>query len=319
MKPKISVLDAFLMNPGDFSWNELLRLGDCKIYERTPKHLVLERCKDAEIVITNKVLFSKEQFEQLPKLKYIGETATGYDNIDIQAAAKKGVIVTHVPAYSTFSVAQHTFALLLELSNQVGFHNSAVHSGEWERAPDFSFWKTPLIELYQKTLGVIGYGAIGKSVAKIALGFDMKILINGRLQKDPNVEYVDLKTLLEKSDIVTLHCPLTKETQHLINEETIAFMKPNSILINTARGGLIDEKALAKALKEKKIFAAALDVLDREPPPPECPLLHLENCTITPHIAWASKSARQRLFSTVLDNVKAYLAGAPKNVVLPRA
>lgn len=312
---KIVVIDGYLMNPDPSGWEGFLSLGECKIYERTPKELVVERCKDAEIVITNKVVFTSDVIGQLPKLKYIGVTASGYNNVDIDAARKRGIVVTRVPAYSTPSVAQHTFALLLELSNRVGLHNTAVDSGEWESSPDFSFWKKPLIELDQMTFGIVGYGEIGQAVAKIAPCFGLKVIVYSRSQKDPNIEYVDQKTLFEKSDIISLHCPLNDETRHIINKETLRLMKPNAILINTSRGGLVDEKALAEALKERKIFAAALDVLEREPAHSECPLLRLENCLITPHHAWASTSARGRLFATVLDNVKAFLAGTPKNVI----
>jgi glycerate dehydrogenase len=313
---KIVVIDGYLVHPDPSGWKEFFTLGECKIYERTPKELVIERCKDAEIILTNKVVFTSDVIEQLPKLKYIGVTATGYNNVDIEAARKRGIVVTRVPSYSTPSVAQHTFALLLQLSNQVGLHNSAVQGGEWEASPDFSFWKKPLIELDQMTMGIVGYGEIGQAVAKIALSFGLKVIVYSRSRKDPNVEYVDLKVLFERSDIISLHCALTEKTRHLINEKTLSLMKPNAILINTARGGLIDEKALGKALKGNKILGAAVDVLDKEPADSECPLLGLENCVITPHHAWASTSARGRLFATVLSNLKAFLAGTPQNVVM---
>jgi len=315
MKPNIVVLDGALMNSGDLSWDDLLALGNCALYERTPPHLVLDRCRDAEIVISNKVVLSREIIDQLPRLKYIGITATGTNNVDLKAAAERGIVATNIPAYSTPSVAQHTIALLLEATNQVGRHAAAVNGGEWESSPDFCFWKTPLIELNQMTLGLIGYGEIGEQVAKIAKSFGMKILVYTRTKKDPALEYVDLKSLLQKSDVVSLHCPYTTETRHIINGETLSWMKPTAILINTSRGPLIDETALAKALQEKRIFGAALDVLEHEPPSSNCPLLRLENCWITPHIAWSTVAARRRLFSTVVDNVKAFLAGSPQNRV----
>lgn len=311
---KIVILDGHLMNPGDFSWEPYSSLGHCTIYERTPENLVVERCKDAEIVLTNKVVFSKAVIEQLPKLKYIGVTATGYNVVDVQAAAARKVIVTNVPAYSTSSVVQHTLALLLELTNQVGLHNEAVHSGAWEKCPDFSFMRAPLIELHEKTMGIVGYGEIGQGVAKAAAILGMRVIVHTRTQREP-AEYVDFKTLMKKSDVVSLHCPYTKETHHLINEESISWMKPTAILLNTSRGQLVDERALAKALREKKIFGACIDVLEKEPPPSSCPLLALENCIITPHIGWAAFEARKRLFHVVIENVRAFLAGAPKNVV----
>lgn len=315
MKPQIVVVDGYLMNSGSFSWDELRARGSCQIYDRTPKNLVIERCEGADIVVTNKVVFSKEVIRSLPKLKYIGVSATGYNNVDLAAALGRGIVVTNVPAYSTPSVAQHVFALLLEITNQVGLHNQAVHSHEWETAPDFAFWKAPLIELDSLTLGIIGYGEIGKTVAKIGKSFGMHVKVHSRSQKDPSVEYVDLNTLLRISDVITLHCPLTEETRHIINERTLSQMKPSAILINTSRGPLIDERALSQALSEKKIFAAALDVLEKEPADPQCPLLRLKNCFITPHIAWATVSARKRLFSTVLRNIQSYLTGSPQNII----
>ncbi|MBX7067079.1 MAG: D-2-hydroxyacid dehydrogenase [Parachlamydiales bacterium] len=313
MKPKIVILDGHLMNPGDFSWEPYQSIGHCTIYERTPEALVVERSKEADIVLINKVVFSKAVIEKLPKLKYIGVTATGYNNVDVQAAKLRNVIVTNVPAYSTASVVQHTFSLLFELTNQVGLHNAAVHAGAWEKSPDFSFWKTPLIELQNKTMGIIGYGEIGQGVAKVAALLGMKIIVHTRTQKDPDIKYVDQKTLFEKSDVVSLHLPYSD--QHVINEETLSWMKPTAILINASRGKLVDEKALAKALKEKRIYGAAIDVLDQEPPNSNCPLLRMENCIITPHIAWASFDARKRLFSIVLENIQAFLDKSPKNIV----
>lgn len=315
MKPKIVIVDGYLMNPGDFSWEPYQSLGSCTIYERTDEPQIIDRCKDADIVLTNKVIFSKDKIEKLPKLKYIGITATGINNVDLSFANGRGIIVTNVPAYSTASVVQHTFALLLELTNQVGLHSEAVRKGAWESAPDFSFWKTPLLELEGKTLGIVGYGEIGQAVASAAVCFGMKVIVYNRTQKESEVQYVDLQTLFHSSDVVSLHCAYAEELHHLVNEKTLSWMRPSAILINASRGKLVDEKALAKVLKEKRIYAAALDVLDEEPPSANCPLLRLENCVITPHIAWATTSARHRLFSIALENIKAYLGGSPKNVV----
>lgn len=313
---KITVVDGNTLNPGDLSWDELRKFGECEIYPRTPADLLIERCKDATAIITNKVRLLRNEIEQLPALKYIGVTATGYNNIDIVAAREKDIIVTNVPAYSTPSVAQLTFALIMEITNNVGLNNAAVQAGQWTRSADFSFWCKPIMELDNLTLGIVGYGSIGKKVAKIAKQFGMKILVKARSEvKDGAVKNVDINTLFKESDIVSLHCPLSDETYHIINEASLNLMKPNAILINTARGGLIDENALAKTLREKKIFAAALDVLDNEPPKSDCPLLNLENCIITPHIAWASLASRQRLLNKTIENLKAYFSGKLQNVV----
>jgi glycerate dehydrogenase len=313
---KIVVLDGYLLNPGDLNWKDLTSLGNCEIYDRTPPELVLKRCHDAEIAITNKVEFTKELIDQLPRLKYIGVTATGYNNIDSQAAKNKGILVTNVPNYSTASVAQHTIALLLSIVNSIDLHNRAVKEGEWSRCLDFCFWKKNPIDLAGLTFGIIGLGAIGKSVARIGQAFGMKVLVNTRIpSSELGFEWADQETLFKNSDIISLHCPLTKETQDVICDRTLKWMKPNTILLNTSRGGLVDENALAKALKEKRIFAAGLDVLKQEPPSPDCPLLHLENCMISPHIGWSSPDSRQRLLSIVIENIQKYLAGAPQNVI----
>ena len=312
---KIVVLDGSLLNPGDLSWDTLKALGNCEIFDATPPEKTVERCQNAEIAFTNKVVFSKEVIENLPNLKYIGETATGYDNIDVKAAKEKGIVVTNVPAYGTKSVAQHTFALLLEITNQVGVHNVSVKKDEWVKAPNFCYWKTPLSDLENLTLGVIGYGAIGRATADLGRAFGMKILVNNRSQKDPDVDYVDQETLFRNSDVITLHCMLTPETKGLISEKTLGWMKKDAILLNASRGALVNEWDLANALQEKKIRAAGLDVLENEPPKADCPLLHLDNCYITPHIAWATKEARERLLEIAVKNLEAFLGGNPHNVV----
>ncbi len=314
---RIVVLDIFVMNPGDFPLDELHSLGECKIYDRTPSHLVLERLKGAEGIITNKVPISEEVMNHLPELKYIGITATGYNHVDIKAAKKRGIVVTNIPAYSTPSTAQQTFALLLEATNQVGCHNEAVQAGEWGRSPDFTFRKKPLIELNQLTLGIIGFGQIGRAVSKIAIAFGMKVIVSTRTAiKSDEISFVDQDALFRNSDVISLHCPLNEHTYHLINQKTLAMMKRDAILINVSRGSLIDENALAQALKQNEIYMAALDVLEQEPPSNGSPLIGLSNCIITPHIAWATLKARRRLYSITIQNLKNYLLGTPQNVVL---
>lgn len=306
---KIVVLDSQTLNPGDLSWKAFEALGDCQVYEKSTPNQVISRATDAEVIIVNKVLITRAVMEQLPRLKYIIVTATGWNNIDIPAAKEKNILVSNARAYSAISVAQHTLALLLELTNHVGLHDQAVQSGEWSRAENFCFWKKPIIELADLTIGIFGYGAIGQSVAKIASAFDMKVLVAKR-----NISAADKKSFFQNSDIISLHCPLSDETRHLINAETLQWMKPTAMLINTARGELIDEPALAKALKENKIYGAAIDVLSKEPPK-DSPLIGLENCIITPHIAWASRESRQRLLQITLENLRAYVAGKPQNLV----
>jgi glycerate dehydrogenase len=307
--PLIVVLDGHAANPGDLSWDELHPLGQSKIYERTPAHLTVERAGNAEIVLTNKVILDRPTILQLPKLRYIGVMATGYNVVDCVAAKERGIIVTNVPAYSTMSVAQLTFALLLELTHHVGDHSRGVREGQWSKCPDFAYWETPLIELDGLTMGIIGYGSIGRKVAGIAESFGMNVLFHSRAAG------VDLETLLRQSDVVSLHCPLTDQTRHLINAARLALMKPSAFLINTGRGPLVHESDLAAALHAGKIAGAAVDVLSVEPPPSDNPLLRAPNCIITPHFGWATKAARQRLMRTVAANIRAHLAGSPQNVV----
>lgn len=316
---KIVILDAYTSNPGDLSWAKFEKLGELKVYERTSRDQILERCRDAEIILDNKVVLDDEILSQLPKLKYIGILATGYNIVDVESAKKHGITVCNVPTYSTTAVAQLTFALILEFYNRVAVHDNAVHNGEWVSCMDFCFQKTPLIELMGKTIGIVGFGKIGNEVAKIANAFGMNILCNVHNPKplpDYNsFRFVTLDELAEKSDIISFHCPLTAETTGLVNSEFISKMKSNAIIINTARGPIIDENALADALNKGKIAGAAVDVLSCEPPKADNPLLSCKNCIITPHIAWAGYETRIRLLDVVYSNLKAFLDGKPINVV----
>jgi glycerate dehydrogenase len=306
----IVVLDGYTLNPGDLSWDALRELGSCEIYDRSAPDEIVPRSTSAEIVLTNKVKLNGEYMSSVPTLKYLGVTATGYNIVDVAAARERKVIVTNVPTYGTQSVAQMTFALLLELTQHVGHHAQTVREGRWTRSPDFCYWDYPLIELDGLTLGVIGFGRIGKMVGQLAEAFGMKVLTYSR--KQPVAE---METLFRRSDIISLHCPLTPQTEHLVNEKRLAWMKPTAFLLNTSRGPLIDESALAKALNEGRIAGAGLDVLAVEPPTADNPLLRAKNCLITPHIAWATRAARSRLMEAVVENVRAFLAGESKNVV----
>jgi glycerate dehydrogenase len=308
----IVILDHIFLK--DLDCAHLKQLGSCQFYDRTQPDQVLERCREADAILVNKVQITRDLIEQLPRLKYIGIVATGTNNVDLQAAKERKIIVTRVPAYSTPSVAQHTFALLFELTNWVSFHNQLVQRGIWAQKEDFAFWDKPLLELEGKTLGIVGFGAIGQAVAKIGEALGMKVIVFSRTQGKGKAAYVDLETLFKTSDVISLHCPLTEETKHLISEKTLGWMKSSAILLNTGRGGLVDEKALAKALREKRIAAAAVDVLEKEPPS-HCPLIGLENCLITPHLAWASQAARSRLLHQVVANLQAYQAGHPIHTV----
>jgi glycerate dehydrogenase len=315
---KIVVLDGHTLNPGDLSWDELKGLGDCLIHERSTPAEVVTRAAEAEIAITNKAILQREQILALPRLKYIGVTATGYNIVDPAAARERGVVVTNVPAYGTRSVAQHTFALLLELTQHVGHHAQTVRDGRWVHSPDWCYWDKPLIELDGLKLGIIGFGRIGQAVAAIAGAFGMKVLASasssGR-RHAADIVTAELDYLLGESDVVSLHCPLTPQTKHLINAARLARMKPTAFLLNTSRGPLVDEAALADALNAGRIAGAGFDVLSAEPPAAGNPLLAARNCLITPHIAWATRAARARLLKTAVDNVRAFLAGQPQNIV----
>lgn len=314
---KIVVLDGYTLNPGDLSWEEITESGNCTIYDRTPPELTVERSHDAEIVITNKVIINKEIIEQLPRLKYIGVLATGYNVVDVKAASEAGIIVTNIPSYSTASVAQMVFSHILNFSQNISVHAQSVSSGEWANSIDFAYWKTPQTELAGKRLGIIGFGQIGQAVAKIGLAFGMKVIFNNRSKKetDLNVEQVDLDTLLAKSDFISINCPLTPENSGFINKTNIEKMKPSAFLVNTGRGPLINEQDLADALNSGRIAGAGLDVLSVEPASKSNPLPNARNCYITPHIAWATKEARIRLMHIAAENIKAFLNRKPQNAV----
>lgn len=316
----IVVLDGYTLNPGDLTWDGLKRLGSAMIYDRTPSDLVVERASDAEIILTNKTVLPRDAIVALPKLRYVGVLATGYNVVDFAAAKERGIPVTNIPDYGTSSVAQHTFALLLELTQHVGHHAQNVRDGAWTRSKDFCYWDFPLIELHGLTIGIIGFGKIGRAVARLAEAFGMRVLVHNRSKpKDlsPNYEFVNLDDLLSRSDVVSLHCPLTPENKQFINAERLARMKPSAFLLNTSRGPLLDEQAVANALNSGKIAGAGLDVLSVEPPKPDNPLLTAKNCLITPHIAWATRAARARLMDIAVENIREFVAGRPRNVVNP--
>lgn len=314
----IVVLDGYAANPGDLSWNELKALGECTIYDRTAPTEVLERAAGAEILLTNKVVLNAETIAALPELKYIGVLATGYNIVDTAAAKERGIVVANIPAYSTASVAQMVFAHILNIAQQVQHYTDEVRKGRWSNNPDFCFWDTPLIELRGKKIGIVGLGNTGFNTARIAIGFGMEVhafTSKSPFQLPPEIKKMDLDELFSTCDIISLHCPLTDSTRELINTERLKQMKPTAILINTGRGPLINEQDLADALNNGIILAAGLDVLSQEPPRADNPLLTARNCYITPHIAWASTAARERLMQIMLDNVKAYLDGKPINNV----
>jgi glycerate dehydrogenase len=318
-KMKIVVLDGYTLNPGDLSWSRLENLGELVVYDRTPDEKIAERLKDVDIVFTNKTVLTEETLKSFPKIKYIGVLATGYNVVDIDAARDLGIKVTNVPTYGTDAVAQFVFALLLELCHHVGAHNEAVQEGAWSRSPDFCFWLHPLVELKGKTMGIIGFGRIGRRTAEIAEAFGMKVLAfdlyADKKLETGNLKIVELDELLRRSDIISLHCPLTPDTKHIINKDTIGRMKDEVMIINTARGPLINEHDLAESLKCGKVSGAALDVLSIEPPEPGNSLLGLNNCIITPHIAWAPRESRARLMDIAVNNLESYLSGKPVNVV----
>jgi glycerate dehydrogenase len=315
-KLKIVVLDGFTLNSGDLSWEPLAPFGTLAIHDRTPENEVVERCRDAAIVVTNKVPLTKATLQQLPQLKFISVLATGYNIVDIEAARAQGVPVSNVPAYGTASVAQHTFALLLELTNHVGLHAQSVAAGEWQHSPDFAYTKKPVMELAGKTLGIVGFGHIGQQTARIGAAFGMKILYNSRSEKKTEwATFADMEKLFAQSDAVSLHCPLTPENKGFVNKAMLSLMKQSAFLINTARGPLIQEQDLADALNNGTIAGAALDVLSVEPPRETNPLLKARNCIITPHIAWISLEARQRIMAITAQNIANFLKGDAINVV----
>lgn len=315
---KIVVLDSYGMNPGDLSWDALKELGEVTIYDRTSEEEVYQRCSDADIVLTNKVVFDADTIWKLPNLKYIGVLATGYNIVDTVAACDNDIVVTNVPAYSTDSVAQLTFAHILSIANRVEHYAIENRNGRWSNNPDFVYWDTPLIELTGKTLGIVGLGLIGMKVAKMALCFGMDVFaVTSKHRKDlpEGIQKTTLDGLLATSDILSLHCPLTRETREMINATTLAKMKHGAILINTGRGPLVNENDVAEALKSGQLGAYGTDVMCQEPPSADNPLFSAPNFYSTPHIAWATFEARQRLMKTVVDNVKAFIEGKPVNVV----
>ena len=313
---KIVVLDGHAANPGDLSWAPFEALGEIEIFDRTPREKTVQRARDAELVLTNKTVIDREIMNQLPTLRYIGVLATGYNVVDIEAAREKDIAVTNVPAYGTPSVVQAAFALLFELTNKVGLHDSSDHKGRWTQSPDFSYTESPLVELSGLTIGIVGFGAIGSSVAKVAQALGMRVLAAARTPREAaGVTFVDVDTLFSESDVVTLHCPLTSETANLVNAARLALMKPSAYVINTGRGGLVDEVALARALNEGRIAGAGVDVLSTEPPKAGNPLLSAKHCVITPHVAWATKASRERLLQIALENVRGFLAGRFVNIV----
>ena len=316
---KITVLDGYGLNPGDLSWEEMAKLGELTVYDRTPADKTVERARDAAIVITNKTVLGAKEIEALPELRYIGVLATGYNVVDEKAAAERGIVVTNIPAYSTRSVAQLVFALLLAVTNRVEHYSAENRRGRWSANPDFCYWDFPLMELAGKTFGIVGFGNIGATVASIALAMGMKVLAFTSKPADALPAGVakaeSLDALFTEADVVSLHCPLTPETTAMVDARRLSLMKPMAILINTGRGPLVDEEALALALNEETIYAAALDVLSSEPPKADNPLLTARNCFITPHIGWATYEARVRLMDIATANLKGWLSGTPVNVV----
>jgi glycerate dehydrogenase len=338
---QIVVLDGYTLNPGDLSWAPLEALAPCTIYDRTPQSDTIARAKDAEILLTNKTILSREILLQLPKLRYVGVLATGYNVVDLDFTRQRNIPVTNVPGYATPSVVQMVFAHLMNLTLRVADHGRSVAAGRWTQNKDFCYWDYPLVELSGLTMGIVGFGQIGRAVASAAQAFGMNVLVyeprdcpnfrthhgeavvgeNGTVpftasqERTAAVRFVGLEELFRSSDVVSLHCPLTSETKHLVNADRLALMKPSAYLLNTGRGPLVDEPALAEALNSGLISGAGLDVLSIEPPPAENPLLTAKNCFISPHIAWATRAARQRLLSIAVANVHAFLSGRPLNVV----
>jgi glycerate dehydrogenase len=315
----IVVLDGHTLNPGDLDWRGLEAYGEVTVYDRTPAEKIVERAEGAEITLTNKTPLREATLDRLPDLRYIGVLATGYDVVDTEAAAARDIVVTNVPTYATQAVAQMTLALLLELCHHVQAHGTAVKEGAWSASPDFSFWNTPLVELAGKTMALVGFGRIGRATAKLADAFGMTVLAVEELRENPpdyeGFRWARLDEAFTEADVISFHCPLTDATRGIVNKDTLAGMKPTAFLINTARGDLVVEEDLAAALKEGRLAGAAVDVLSREPPRPDNPLVACEKCLVTPHIAWATKASRRRLMATAGENVAAFLDGSPRNVV----
>jgi glycerate dehydrogenase len=314
---KIVVLDGYTLNPGDNPWDEVAKLGTFVCYDRTPAELIIERAKDAEIILTNKTPLSADTLAELPKLKLISVLATGYNVVDVKAAKARGIVVSNVPTYATDAVAEYVFALLLNFYRQPQLHSELIKQGEWSKA-EWSFWRTPLTEVAGQTLGIVGFGRIGRRVGDIAAAFKMKVLANDPQRIEPPsypFAWCEVPELFAKSDVVTLHCNLTPENTGMVNKALLGRMKPTAYLINTSRGPLVKDPDLAEALRQGKLAGAALDVVSTEPIPPDNPLLKAPNITITPHIAWAALAARRRLMKITAENVAAFLARKPINVV----
>jgi glycerate dehydrogenase len=316
---KIVVLDGYCLNPGDLSWEALHRFGEVAIFERTPAAQVVERARGATAAFTNKTPLSAEVLNDLPELRYIGVLATGFNIVDTGAAARRGIVVTNIPTYGTASVAQFVFALLLELCHNVGLHSEAVRAGEWSRASDWSFWKSPLVELAGRTIGIVGLGRIGRAVGRIADAMGMRVIAADSYHTEapswPDFRWAEFEELMAESDVVSLHAPLFPETRGMVNARTLALMKPTAFLINTSRGPLVVDSDLADALNSGRLAGAGLDVLSIEPPDDTNPLLRAKNCIVTPHMAWATREARGRLMDLAVGNFEAWVAGAPRNVI----
>jgi glycerate dehydrogenase len=319
MTMKIVVLDGYALNPGDLSWDELKQLGGVEIYDRTREEEIADRAAGAQIVVTNKTTISAATLARLPDLKYISVFATGYNMVDVEAARGTGILVTNIPTYGTASVAQFAFALLLELCHHVALHGDAVRQGEWSRCPDWTFWKTPLVELSRKTMGIVGFGRIGRHTATIAAAFGMRVIANDAVEANaPDIagfRWMSVDDLLAEADVVSLHCPLLPANRGMIHRDRLTHMKRTSFLINTSRGPLVVDEDLAAALNDGIIAGAGLDVLSVEPPLDSNPLLQARNCVVTPHIAWATREARQRLLDEGIANVRSYLENRPQNTV----
>ena len=317
VKAKIVVLDGYTLCPGDLNFDELKEFGDVTLYERTPAALVAERIGDARIVLTNKALITREVMDACPEMRYIGVLATGYNVVDMDAASQRGIVVTNVPAYSTQAVAQHALALLLCGMSRVGEYDAQVKAGRWQNSPDFCFFAGAMEEIAGKTIGIIGFGSIGQAMARVCLGLGMRVIVHTRTKREgwPEVEFVSREELFARSDVISLHCPLTEQTRAIIGREAIACMRPGVRVINTARGPLVDEQAMADALREGRVACFMADVLSTEPPKADNPLLSAPNTILTPHVAWAPLQTRMRLLATAVGNVRAYMSGCPRNVV----
>ena len=314
----IVVLDGYTLNPGDLSWEQLKALGNVSIYERSNYNEILDRAKDATVVITNKCPLDQQIIEQLPSLKHIAVSATGYNIVDVKVATDRNISISNVPGYGTTAVAQHVFAMILRVANRIAENAQSVAKGKWSNHKDWCYWEYPITELKDKVMGIVGLGAIGNQVAQIARAFGMKLLVNDRSpekKQSPDITFTDITSVFSNADFISLHCPLTESNKEFVNQSLLNKMKSNAVLINTGRGALINELDLASALSEKKIAAACLDVLTKEPPLADNPLIGLKNCFITPHNAWAAKESRARLLNILTENIKCFMEGKPQNIV----